>query len=373
MCARRRVADRFAGVGEDVAEHVAVAGRQLVGGLGVAPRRERGVGFEVVADVGAAALDEVLGEAFAVVAVGVAGQLVGQRQELVVEQAEQAAERALLAGVRRGGHQHEVAVLVLGECVDELVALVAGAAVAFAGVGAGVGLVDDDEVGAGPDEVVAAAVALDEVDRHHRVRVHVEQRLAVEEAAFQAGGRRRQHELGVDVELLGQLLLPLLGQVRRAQHAHALRVALLQQLLGDQGRFDRLADADVVGDQQADRVELERHQQRHQLVRARRHADPSDRAERAGARAEPEPQRIAEHAGGAVVAEVAGIGQGERRRLDRFEVGEDAGDLGVGAAERSHHEQVVARLGQHHPLPVACSHQRTCGEAHSDPSPKTDR
>ena len=257
--------------------------------------------------------------------------------------------------------------------MDQLMTLVASAAVAFAGVGAGVGFVDDHEVGTRPDEVVAATVALDEVDRHHRVRVHVEQRLAMEEATLEAGSRRRQHEFGVDVELLGQLLLPLLGQVRWAQHAHALRVALLQQLLGDQGRLDRLADADVVGDQQAHRVELERHQQRHQLVRARRHADPADRAERTGAGAEAEPQRVAEHAGRAVVAEVAGIGQREGRRLDRFEVGEDAGDLGVGAAERAQHEQVVARLGQHHPFPVACSHQRTCREAHSDPSPKTDR
>ena len=66
-----------------------------------------------MADVGAAALHEVLGETFAVVAVGVTGQLVGQRQELVVEQTEQAAERTLLARVRRGRHQHEVPVLVL--------------------------------------------------------------------------------------------------------------------------------------------------------------------------------------------------------------------------------------------------------------------
>ena len=62
---------------------------------------------------GACARYEVLSETFTVVAVGVTGQLVGQRQELVVEQTEQAAERTLLARVRSRRHQHEVPALVL--------------------------------------------------------------------------------------------------------------------------------------------------------------------------------------------------------------------------------------------------------------------
>ena len=67
---------------------------------------------------------------------------------------------------------------------------------------------------------------------------------------------RRQDELGVEVELVAQLGLPLLGEVRRAEHGEPLDLAAVEQLAGDQQRLDRLADADVVGDQEADRVEL---------------------------------------------------------------------------------------------------------------------
>ena len=53
-----------------------------------------------------------------------------------------------------------------------------------------------------------------------------------------------------------------------AQHGQPGRVALLQQLGGGQASLDGLADADVVGDQQPDRVLPQRHQQRDELVGA---------------------------------------------------------------------------------------------------------
>ena len=42
--------------------------------------------------------------------------------------------------------------------------------------------------------------------------------------AFQTAGGGGQHQLGVDVELVGQLGLPLLGEVRRAQDGESLGV-----------------------------------------------------------------------------------------------------------------------------------------------------
>ena len=73
-------------------------------------------------------------------------------------------------------------------------------------------------------------------------------------------------------------------------------VAAVEQLARDQAGLDGLADADVVCDQQAHRIELERHQQRHELIgarldarsgrsrgRARRRGEATGGARRAGA------------------------------------------------------------------------------------------
>jgi hypothetical protein len=48
-----------------------------------------------------------------------------------------------------------------------------------------------------------------------------------------------------------QFALPLLAQVGRAQHGHALDLAAVEQFACDQSALDGLADADVVGNQQA--------------------------------------------------------------------------------------------------------------------------
>ena len=132
----------------------------------------------------------------------------------------------------------------------------------------------------------------------------VEDRDADRQVALQALDRAAQHQLGLDVELLGQLPLPLLGQVRRAEHGQPPDLAAVQQLAGDERRLDGLADADVVGDQQAHRVELERHHQRHELVGPRLDGDAAEAAERAGGGAGGEARRVAQELAGGEVAEV---------------------------------------------------------------------
>ena len=190
MCARRRVADRLAGVAEHVGEHVAIArptARRSVSASCARGTRCRLRGSRRMSARRRCTRCWARRSRWCRLASPV--ELVGQVEELVVEQAEQAAERALLAGVRRGRHQHQVPVRRPATVPGPAGGAGGGRCGAFAGVGAGVGLVDDHEVGAGPDEVVAATVALDEVDRHDRVRVHVEQRLAVQ-AGRARGGRR---------------------------------------------------------------------------------------------------------------------------------------------------------------------------------------
>ena len=96
--------------------------------------------------------------------------------------------------------------------------------------------------------------------------------------------------------------LPLLGELRRAEHGQRARLRRGRAVRGRSAGFDGLADAHVIGDQQAHRIELERHQQRHELVRARLDGDTGKRAERPGAGAEAEAHRIAQQAAGAIVA-----------------------------------------------------------------------
>ncbi len=88
--------------------------------------------------------------------------------------------------------------------------------------------------------------------------------------------------------------LPLLGQLRRAEDREARYFAAVEQFSGDERSFDRLADADVVGNQDADWVELQRHQQWHELVGPRLDCEVSKRAKGAGARPEAKPERVAE-------------------------------------------------------------------------------
>ena len=202
--------DLVAGVGEDVVEEVAVGRGEAVGDVEGEPVAGEGsVLVEVAADVAAAALDEVTGEQLA--ALG-AGQVGGA--EVGVEEADEVGEGLVVAGVRGGGGEDEVAALVGGEVAQQLVALVA-ALLPEPGAGdAVVGLVDDDQLGAAEQELVAAAVGLDEVGGDDDVRVAVEERLVHHQAALEAldGAGEQQH--GVDAELGRELALPLLGQGR---------------------------------------------------------------------------------------------------------------------------------------------------------------
>lgn len=120
--------------------------------------------------------------------------------------------------MRSGGHQHEVP----------------GLPVATPGVDQGaqefmtllpstppwrgrtrVGLVHDDELGAGPEELLAAAIALDVVGGDDGEGVAFEEGLVLAAGALETGRGPRQHQLGIDVELSNQHALPLFGQVRR--------------------------------------------------------------------------------------------------------------------------------------------------------------
>jgi hypothetical protein len=70
-----------------------------------------------------------------------------------------------------------------------------------------------------------------------------------------------------------QLPLPLVAEVGGRKHRQTLSNAAIQKLAGDHRRLDRLPDADIVGDQQAHRLEPQRHDQRYELIGSRHDRD----------------------------------------------------------------------------------------------------
>src|SRR5215204_4922362 len=88
---------------------------------------------------------------------------------------------------------------------------------ALPGLGAGMCFVNDHELRAGSEEIVAPPIGLHEVRRDYDVGVAVEDRLPRPQRPLQAGGGAGQHLLRLDVELLAQLRLPLAGELRRAE------------------------------------------------------------------------------------------------------------------------------------------------------------
>ena len=250
---------------------------------------------------------------------------------------------------------------VRGDAAQELVTLLAAAADP-AGEGAAVRFVDDHELGASEGEVLGAARGLDEVGGHDGERMPVEDRDAQRQVALQALDGARQHQLGFDVELLRQLALPLLGQVRRAQHGDAADLAAVEHLAGDEACLDGLADADVVGDEHAHRVELQRHHQRHELVGPRLDRDSAEAAERSAGGTGGEARGVAQETAGGEVAEVLAAGEAEGCGFDGLDGREDAGDLLVESADGAEHQHVGGGFGEHDPFAAAGVDEGAGGE-----------
>ena len=94
---------------------------------------------------------------------------------------------------------------VLGQRFQEAVALVPGSA---SGDG-GMGLVHDHHLGTGTQEVVAAPVALDEVQAYDSMRISVEHADGVGKVTLQPRRLGSRHRHGRDAELCLQLANPL--------------------------------------------------------------------------------------------------------------------------------------------------------------------
>ena len=104
-----------------------------------------------------------------------------------IQQSNQRGECAAVTRVRRGRNQNQVPLRIGGELTEQLVALLmAGRRVAG---GRGVRLVDDNELGTALKEARPPPVALDEVDRHNRYGILVEDRLVQRQVALEPSDR----------------------------------------------------------------------------------------------------------------------------------------------------------------------------------------
>ena len=124
-------------------------------------------------------------------------------------------------------------------------------------LGAGVALKDPALWLLTEREVFGPPRRLDEFRRNDGKRVPIEHRLvAPRNLALESLNRAAQNKFSLDVELLRQLALPLLGQMRRTQDGQSPDLTAIEKLSGDERGLHRFADPHVVGNEQAHGVEL---------------------------------------------------------------------------------------------------------------------
>src|SRR5712691_4283288 len=199
-------------------------------------------------------------------------------------------ERLFVPAVRRGCEKQHVTVRVLREVTQEPVAEMTARAHA---ADTGMGLLDNHQLRAGADEIVPPALRLDVIQGDDRERIDIEYHLPSGKAALKSARRPGADYLRLNQEFAGELLLPLLTQVRRADDSQPFNLAPVEQFTGKQPRFDRLADADVIRNQQPDDVLAQGHEQGHELIGPWLDGQVAEAPEGASPRPQPEPQGIA--------------------------------------------------------------------------------
>ena len=212
------------------------------------------------------------------------------REAVRVEQLQQRCEGVVVAVVRR--RREEQAVLaVRRERADRRgPQRVAGVAAARAGGRAVVDLVDDQDVVAARDlrmrrqhlaQQAHPQRTLQPVDRDDQPREVRERVRADATRAAKLAEQLAIDDAELEAELLAQLIAPLQLQRRRADDERRARAMAQQQLLHDEPRLDRLAEADVVGDQQRRARHPQRTNERFELVVLDRDAAAERRLQRA--------------------------------------------------------------------------------------------
>lgn len=356
MRAVTRVLDAIEAVVEDGVVERRVIGPERVGAVELLVFREDLIVFPLLLeDVLSATLHEVARERDTA---GI-GLEAGHREALI-KQLQQPIEGLLVAAVWGRGEKHYVPRRVSGETLQQAIAPLAATVRADAGMG----LVDDDAGRTRGREALTALLSLDVVQADDRERMDLEQALRPDDFPFQARRGRGGDGDGLDVELGAQLADPLIDEVRRAQDAEALDLAAVEEFAKDEAGLDGLADADVVGDQQANHGQAHRHQQRYELIGSRLEADARRRAERARAPPQRQAERLRQKAGALLRAAHVDLGRSEVRGLDRhpLQSRQYRQRVGLSAGERAQAKRGRVVVGQRDPFPAARTHEVAGGE-----------
>ncbi len=177
-----------------------------------------------------------------------------------------------------------------GKTLQQLIALVP----TLASRRTSVRFINDDQFWTGAQKLGTPSLALDVVEADNCVRMRGENTLAWRKVAFEACSAGCRYSDGTQVEAAFELANPLLDKVWRTKYGKSLNVAAIKQLACDKRGLYRLADTNIVGDQQANGVEFERHEQWHELVGARLDRDLPKAAKRTGTPAQREHKRVAQ-------------------------------------------------------------------------------
>ena len=265
----------------------------------------------------------------------------GIRRESLIKETEQPVEGGLVAAVRRRGKKNEVTLAIMRKPIEESEALLP----ALVRADAGVRFIHHDERRTGAGEAFAPTIGLDVVEADHGVGIGLEQRLRGWEIALQASGGGSCDGNGIEIEFCFQLPGPLLDEMRRAEHREPIRLAAIDQLAQDEATFYGLADADIVGNEQAHRGEAKRHKKRHQLIGTRLKTQTGRRPERTRAAPQGEAQGLRKKARAFLGRNLVGLGRREPCRPHRRALKRGMNHLHVrfGTRERAQAENVVVR------------------------------
>src|SRR5262245_5810343 len=157
------------------------------------------------------------------------------------------------SAVRRSREHYGLLAGLLGDPADEMVTLL------LAGRGARrsrarVDLVNDQQFRTLLDKNIAAVLGFYEINANDLIGIVVVNAGVALDLPVEAGLRVGANNYGFEVKLVAEFVLPLLAKMRQTDHGEAFDLSALKKLPDDQESFDCFADANVVGDQQPDRL-----------------------------------------------------------------------------------------------------------------------
>ena len=118
------------------------------------------------------------------------------------------------------------------------------------------------------------------------------------------------------MEFVRHFVLPLLGELRRAQDCQTADLSTIQQFPDDEQRLHGFADAHVIGNEEADNGLAHGHEQGHELVGTGINRNMAEGTEGTCGGPEAETHGIAKQPAGTRIAGTGRIGQGKTCRLD---------------------------------------------------------